>query len=514
MFIKLNFRKINILIILIFIVNLLFIKNNNAMNWGWGNSQETEWTLKDSDIPTEAELTEINTKNLENIFDITNKNINILYQKIDDWNKYIAGVENRVNQLEKENKQNNLNIVKTRITSYKQKVESLKQEIANQQKLRETSLAKIVDNKALDEKNKINELENEKDRQNKVKIAVDSVKEVLKIENLKNISAATGLAVGLSTAAYYTSKLGYNYIESLMGQPVLVRESNRLGFKNTLKNFWLHKILGKPIIEQNLEEIILNPELKATLSNFAYDTKVTHSNGFKFRNAIFFGVPGTGKTMFAKRLAKYCNMDYAILSGADFAQFEHKNAVQEMHKLFTWAKNSKKGLIIFIDEADALLSKRNNLDSDRIDLVNAFLSNTGDGDEKVMIILATNYPEQLDPAVLSRIDNKLNFNLPGHDERKQIINLYLKKYITDDRKIVKINNQKVERKLNMSPEIDQIFVNNLAQKTNNLSGRDLSQAVLEMQISAYNRGNGVLTKELANIAIDRKIKERDLIKVN
>ncbi|KKP23824.1 MAG: hypothetical protein SZ59_C0003G0048 [candidate division TM6 bacterium GW2011_GWF2_28_16] len=507
MFINLNFKKINKTIILIIFVNVFFIKNNYSM---FGNNEP--YSLGKTPEEPILELFYANNT-FETISQKAQKNISELTKKIEIWTEYIAWATERIKYLEK-TKTNNLVMAKASLNFCIEKVTSYKNELLNQREKLHEAENHNLNLKALDEKNKIMAEENDKERQNKIKIAVDSVKEVLKIENLKNISAATGLAVGLSTAAYYTSKLGYNYIESLMGQPVLVRESNKINFKNTLKNFWLHKIMGHPLKEENLEEIILSPELKTTLSNFAYDTKATHANGLNYRNTIFFGVPGTGKTMFAKRLAKYCNMDYAILSGADFAQFEHKKAIQEMHKLFDWAKRSSKGLIIFIDEADALLRNRKDLDSNRIDLVNAFLSNTGDVNNKTMIILATNHATQLDPAVLSRMDTKINFNLPGQEERKQIINLYLKKYITDYTKIVKINNQKVERKLNMSPEIDQTFVKNLAQITAGLSGRDLSQAVLEMQISAYNRGNGILTKELANTAIDRKIKENTLIAVN
>jgi len=34
-----------------------------------------------------------------------------------------------------------------------------------------------------------------------------------------------------------------------------------------------------------------------------------------------------------------------------------KDAVTELHKLFDWAKHSRKGLVMFIDEAEAFLRK-------------------------------------------------------------------------------------------------------------------------------------------------------------
>jgi len=57
------------------------------------------------------------------------------------------------------------------------------------------------------------------------------------------------------------------------------------------------------------------------------------------RNIMFYGPPGTGKTLFAKQLAYFSNMDYAILTGADVAPLG-SNSVHELHKVFDWANTS------------------------------------------------------------------------------------------------------------------------------------------------------------------------------
>lgn len=67
--------------------------------------------------------------------------------------------------------------------------------------------------------------------------------------------------------------------------------------------------------------------------------------------------PGTGKTMAAKRLAKTSGLDYAIMSGGDVAPLGGQ-AVTQLHEMFDWAERSKRGLLLFIDEADAFLSQR------------------------------------------------------------------------------------------------------------------------------------------------------------
>ena len=72
---------------------------------------------------------------------------------------------------------------------------------------------------------------------------------------------------------------------------------------------------------------------------------------------MLHGPPGTGKTMAAKRIAKWCGLEYAIMSGADVAPLQN-DAVTELHKLFRWASRTKQGVLLFIDEADAFLSSR------------------------------------------------------------------------------------------------------------------------------------------------------------
>ena len=78
--------------------------------------------------------------------------------------------------------------------------------------------------------------------------------------------------------------------------------------------------------------------------------------------------------MFAKQLAAHSGLDYAILTGGDVAPLG-RDAVAEIHKLFDWAKNSRKGLLLFIDEADAFLRKRTTetISEDLRNAFNAFL---------------------------------------------------------------------------------------------------------------------------------------------
>ena len=60
--------------------------------------------------------------------------------------------------------------------------------------------------------------------------------------------------------------------------------------------------------------------------------------------------------------------------------------------------------------------------------VNSFLYRTGTPSEKLIVVMATNNPEQLDDAIHDRIDEVVNFNLPNENERRTLLFHYVVKY--------------------------------------------------------------------------------------
>jgi len=123
-------------------------------------------------------------------------------------------------------------------------------------------------------------------------------------------------------------------------------------------------------------------------------------------------------------------MDYAIMTGGDIAPLG-QDAVTELHKLFDWSKvnsnrvlSKNRGMLIFIDEADAFLRKRQSyehISETMRNALNVFLYKTGTQSKDFMVVLASNAPEQLDRAVYDRCDEIIEFGLPELEERKEII---------------------------------------------------------------------------------------------
>jgi ATPase family AAA domain-containing protein 3A/B len=191
----------------------------------------------------------------------------------------------------------------------------------------------------------------------------------------------TAAAAGLSLLAVgvYTAKRGTgvaaSYISARLGKPSLVRATSRFSafetFKHPIKT--VKKVVTKKEGDA-LSGVVLDPKLEERLRDVAIATKNTKLNGGMYRNLLFHGPPGTGKTMFAKRLAMHSGMDYAIMTGGDVAPMA-RDGVTAMHKVFDWASTSRKGLLLFVDEADAFLRKRSSetISEDMRSTLNAFL---------------------------------------------------------------------------------------------------------------------------------------------
>ena len=86
-----------------------------------------------------------------------------------------------------------------------------------------------------------------------------------------------------------------------------------------------------------------------------------------------------------------------------------------------------------MDEADAFLRKRSSehISEDLSATLNAFLYRTGEQSHKFMLVLASNTPEQFDWAVNDRLDEMVQFMLPGLEERERLIRLYFDKFVLE-----------------------------------------------------------------------------------
>jgi len=299
----------------------------------------------------------------------------------------------------------------------------------------------------------------------------------------------TGIAAGVYTARTSIGVAG-RFVEARLGKPSLVRETSRFGFGQLARQpiSTTKRLLGIGTQEKDaLKGIVLKPDLDSQLTKIAVSTANTKKNKAPFRHLLLHGAPGTGKTMFARGLAHHSGLDFAILTGGDIAPLG-RDAVTELHKLFDWAKTSRRGLLLFIDEADAFLQNREmtKISEDQRNALNAFLFRTGTESNQFMMVYASNQPSQFDPALLDRVDEMVEFDLPGVEERRQMIAMYIDKYLIKPPGWAKAV---------VTDGIGPAEIEKAVQMTEGFSGRSISKLAIAWQAAAYGTEGAILDKD-------------------
>ncbi|KAK1392115.1 AAA domain-containing protein [Heracleum sosnowskyi] len=330
------------------------------------------------------------------------------------------------------------------------------------------------------------------------------------------VGGVTALAAGIYTTRE-GAKVIWSYVDRILGQPSLVRESTIGKFPWSGSSRRFSTLLrggstGSTSKNGNgFGDVILHPSLQKRIQQLARGTANTKSHMAPYRNMLFYGPPGTGKTMAARELARKSGLDYALMTGGDVAPLGSQ-AVTKIHQLFDWAKKSNRGLLLFIDEADAFLCERNKtyMSEAQRSALNALLFRTGDQSRDIVLALATNRPGDLDSAVADRIDEVLEFPLPGEDERFKLLKLYLDKYIAQAgaRKGGFFSNlfMKEQQKIEIKGMADEIL-KEAAAKTDGFSGREIAKLMAGVQATVYGSENCVLDPNLFREVIDYKVVE-------
>lgn len=228
---------------------------------------------------------------------------------------------------------------------------------------------------------------------------------------------------------------------------------------------------------------IFNEKLTRAIDMITDATYNLYKHNGYFQNVLLYGPGGTGKTMIAKMMAKNSKLNYVMMSGGDLAQYIKRGEhVTELNKLFESAKNNYTPTIIFIDEAEALCKQRDKMDkSELIELLDAFLNQTGEPSKKIMLILATNRVQDLDDAVLSRMDHKLHIAPPEKAERKKILQQYIPRFFSKSE----------ETTLFTEEVVDQI-----AEDTEGFTGRALFKLLNTLLGKKHASKDNVLTAQM------------------
>lgn len=149
------------------------------------------------------------------------------------------------------------------------------------------------------------------------------------------------------------------------------------------------------------------------------------------KGVLLYGPPGTGKTLLARALASTINATFLKVVASAIVDKYIGESARVIREMFAYAKDHQP-CVIFMDEVDAIGGKRTNTGSsaDReIQRTLMELLAQLDGFEsigQVKIVMATNRPDILDPALLrpGRLDRKIEIPLPNDAGRLDILKIH------------------------------------------------------------------------------------------
>lgn len=252
--------------------------------------------------------------------------------------------------------------------------------------------------------------------------------------------------------------------------PFNIGKSNARVYDKNKQSIRFKDVAGEDEAKESLQEIV----------QYLQDPAKFKAIGATMPKGILLvGPPGTGKTMLAKAVAGESNVPFFSISGSEFVEMFVGMGASKVRDLFKQAKE-KAPCIVFIDEIDAIGGKRNASgmggNDEREQTLNQLLTEMDgfEGNSGVMILAATNRPENLDPALLrpGRFDRRVPVELPDLQGREDILKVHAKKVKTE-------------------PDID---YNVIARIASGASGAELANIINEAALRAVREGRSSVTQ--------------------
>ncbi|KAL3676787.1 hypothetical protein R1sor_026735 [Riccia sorocarpa] len=149
------------------------------------------------------------------------------------------------------------------------------------------------------------------------------------------------------------------------------------------------------------------------------------------KGVLLYGPPGTGKTLLARAVANRTDACFIRVVGSELIQKYVGEGSRLVRELFQMAR-SKKACIIFFDEIDAIGGTRfgdGGVSDGEVQRTMLEIVNQLDGFDprgNIKVLMATNRPDTLDPALLrpGRLDRKVEFGLPDLAGRTKIFQIH------------------------------------------------------------------------------------------
>ena len=226
------------------------------------------------------------------------------------------------------------------------------------------------------------------------------------------------------------------------------------------------------------------------------------------KGVLLHGPPGTGKTLVAKAVANETNAYFTHINGPEIMSKFYGQSEQNLRKKFEEAEKNAPS-IIFIDEIDAIASKREELHGEVERRVVAQLLALMDGLKdrgKVVVIAATNVPNLLDPALRrpGRFDREIEIGVPSKEGRLDILKIHTRN--------MPLGRTLGENKYSMLVDKErEKALNDIAKITHGFVGADLAMLCKEAAMNVLRRVLPEVLKLEESEQIPKEILEKMIV---
>ena len=192
------------------------------------------------------------------------------------------------------------------------------------------------------------------------------------------------------------------------------------------------KIEGSDIFKSNkgkgpfdLRVVNINPTADVLVDRLKNITSKPAKDRPAAITCLFYGAPGTGKSMLATHIADELEMGFIKKTYGDLQSMYVSEGEKQLKAAFEEAE--KKKSILLIDEIDSIAGNRDSADRDyQKTFTNELL--TCLDEFKGIFIATSNKMEELDPAILRRLFLKLEFDFLEKDQVERCLELYFPQF--------------------------------------------------------------------------------------